>query len=74
MVRICLQCRRPEFGPWVGKIPCRRECQTTPVFLPRESHAQRRLEGFSLRGHRVGPDLSNKPPPCSQLTMSVASR
>ena len=23
-LRICLQCRRPEFDPWVGKIPWRR--------------------------------------------------
>ena len=22
--RICLQCRRPEFDPWVGKIPWRK--------------------------------------------------
>ena len=32
--RICLQCRRPGFDPWVGKIPWRREWQPTPVFLP----------------------------------------
>ena len=30
--RICLQCGRPEFNPWVGKIPWRRERQATPVF------------------------------------------
>ena len=23
--KICLQCGRPRFDPWVGKIPCRRE-------------------------------------------------
>ena len=23
-----------SFNPWVGKIPCRREWQPTPVFLP----------------------------------------
>ena len=28
---------RPGFDPWVGKIPCRRAWQPTPVFLPRES-------------------------------------
>ena len=39
--RICLQCGRPEFDPWVGKIPWRREWQPTPVFLPREFHGQR---------------------------------
>ena len=35
--RMCLQHRRPEFDPWVGKIPWRRACQPTPGFLPRES-------------------------------------
>ena len=35
--RICLQCRRPGFHPWVGKIPWRRAWQPTPVFLPGES-------------------------------------
>ena len=34
---ICLQCRRPGFNPWVGKIPWRRAWQSTPVFLPGES-------------------------------------
>ena len=28
-----LQCGRPEFDPWVGKIPWRRKWQPTPVFL-----------------------------------------
>ena len=31
-----LQCRRPEFDPWVGKIPWRREQLCTPVFWPGE--------------------------------------
>ena len=35
--RISLQCRRPGFDPWVGKIPWRRAWQPTPVFLPEES-------------------------------------
>ena len=39
--RVCLQCRRPEFDSWVGKIPWRREWQPTPVLLPGESHGQR---------------------------------
>ena len=34
--RICLQCRRPGFHPWVGKIPPKRERLPTPVFWPRE--------------------------------------
>ena len=37
-LRICLQCRRPGFDPWVGKIPWRRERLPTPVFWPREFH------------------------------------
>ena len=28
--RICLQCRRHEFSPWVGKMPWRRKWQPTP--------------------------------------------
>ena len=36
--RICLQCRRPGFDPWFGKIPWRREQLPTPVFWPGEFH------------------------------------
>ena len=38
-----LQCERPGFDPWAGKIPWRRTRQPTPVFLPGESHGQRSL-------------------------------
>ena len=48
--RICLQCRRPGFCPWVRKIPYRREWQPTPVFLPGELHGQRSLVGYIPRG------------------------
>jgi len=34
-------------NPWVGKIPWRRKWQSTPIFLPAESHGQRRLTGYS---------------------------
>ena len=37
---------------WVGKIPWRRAWQPTPVFLPRESHGQRSLVGYSPRGRK----------------------
>ena len=37
-LRICLQCGRPGFHPWVGKIPWRRERLPTPIFWPREFH------------------------------------
>ena len=36
--RIRLQCQRPGFDPWVGKIPWRRERLPTPVFWPGEFH------------------------------------
>ena len=48
----CRRCRRHRFHPWVGKIPWRRAGQPTPVFLPGESHGQRSLGGYSLRGHK----------------------
>ena len=37
-----------RFNPWVGKIPWRRKCLPTRVFLPEESHGQRSLVGYSL--------------------------
>ena len=46
--RICLQGRRPGFDSWVAKVSWRRKWQPTPVFLPRESHGQRTLAGYSL--------------------------
>ena len=51
--RMCLHCRRPEYDPWVGKIPWRREWQPTPVFLPGESRGQRNLAGYSPWDHKV---------------------
>ena len=51
-LRICLQCRRPEFDSWVGKISFRREWQPTPVFLPGEFNRQRSLAGYSSWGYK----------------------
>ena len=48
----CRKCKRPGFDPWVGKIPWRRECQPTPIFLPGEFHGQRSLAGYSPRGYK----------------------
>ena len=50
--RICLQCRRPGFDPWVGKIPWRSEQLPTPVFWPGEFHGQRSLAGYSPGGRK----------------------
>ena len=46
-LRICLQCRRCRFNPWVRKIPWKRAWQSTPVFLPGESHGLRSLVVYS---------------------------
>jgi len=51
-LRIHLQCGRPGFDPWVGKIPWRKARQPTPVFLSRESHGQRTLVGYSPWGRK----------------------
>ena len=56
--RICLQCRRHMrccFDPWLGKIPCRSTWQSTPAFLPGESHGQREEPGVlqSMGSQRV---------------------
>ena len=48
----CLQCGKPRFDPWVGKMPWKRKWQPTPVFLPGESHGCRSLEGYSPRGRK----------------------
>ena len=47
---ICLQCRRPGFDPWVGKIPWRRKWQPTPVLLSRKSHGWRSLVQATAHG------------------------
>ena len=39
-----------RFNPLVGKIPWQRAWQSTNVFLPRESHGQRSLVGYSFGG------------------------
>ena len=46
----CTRRKRCRFYPWVGKIPWRRAWQTTPVFLPGESHSQRSLVGYNPLG------------------------
>ena len=40
--------------PGLGRSPGEGKRQPTPVFLPRESHGQRSLAGYSPRGHKVG--------------------
>ena len=40
------------FNPWMGTIPWRKTWQSTPVFLPGESHGQRRMVGHSPWCHK----------------------
>ena len=52
-------------GMWVLSLgredPLEKEMATTPVFLPRESHGQKSLAGYSpWGGKRVGHDLATK--------------
>ena len=56
--------RRCSFNPWVGKTPCRRKWQPTPVFLPGKPHGQRSLAVHSPWGRRrVRHDLATKQQP-----------
>ena len=45
--------KRHGFDPCFGKIPLEKEIATTPVFLPRKSHGQRTLAGYSPLRHMV---------------------
>ena len=47
-----MQCSRPGFDSWVGKIPLRRKWLPTPVFLPGEACEQRSLVGCSPQHHK----------------------
>ena len=41
-----------SFNPWVGNIPWSRAWQSTPVFVPGESHGQKGLVGYSPRDRK----------------------
>ena len=43
---------RHGFDPWDGKISWGRKWQSTPVFLPGESHGERNPEGYSPQGYK----------------------
>ena len=47
MVKNLLQCKKPGFEPWAGKILERQVWQATSVFLPGKLHGQRSLAGYS---------------------------
>ena len=57
------QCRRHKrlrFKPCVGKSPWWRARQSTPVFVPGESHGQTSLVGYSTQGHKMS-DTTEQP-------------
>ena len=45
--RVCLQCTRLAFNPWVRKILWRRKWQPTPVLLPGRFHGWRSMVSYS---------------------------
>ena len=45
--KICLKCRRPEFDPWVGKIPWRSACNPLQYSCLENPHGQGSLAGYS---------------------------
>jgi len=49
----CRRYKRCRFNFWVRKIPWRRKWHSTPVFLPEESHGQRRRGKTYLAEFRV---------------------
>ena len=74
--RIRLRCGRPQFHPWVGKIPWRREGLPTPIFVPREFHGQRSQAGYSPMCHKEQTQLSDFHSPwlyCSVLPIVLLS-
>ena len=48
-------CQRRRLGLdlWVWEILWRRAWQSTPVFLPAESHGQRRMASYSPQGLKI---------------------
>ena len=58
----CLQCRRPGFDPWVGKIAWRRERLPNPIFWPRELIAWGHKESDTTEKLSLPLSLSVGPP------------
>ena len=72
--RICLQCRRPGFNPWVEKIPWRRKRLPAPVFCLENSldyivhgvaKSQTQLSDFHTHTFPASGSFSNEPSLCT---------
>ena len=70
--KICLQCRRPGFDPWVGKIPWRRKWQCSPVLLPGKFHGQRSLVSYNPWGPKESDTTEQLTPTYSHLMRSYS--
>ena len=69
---IHLQCGRPGFDPWVGKIPWRRAWQPTPVFLLGESPWTEEPGGLqSMELQRVRHDWVTTHTYCTPLFQNI---
>ena len=64
--------RRWEFNPWVRKIPWRRVWQSTPIFLPGESHGQGSLVGYSPWGQKESDMTEHTPKLIKNLKCKLA--
>ena len=51
-VKILPTMQETQVQPLSRRDPLEKEWQPTPVFLPRESHGQRSLAGYSSWGHK----------------------
>ena len=60
-LRICLQCRRPGFDPWVGKISWRREWPPTQVFLRFPGDSDSKESACNAGDLRLIPGLGRSP-------------
>ena len=66
--------KRFNYDPWVRKLPWRREWQSTPVFLPGESHGQRSLVSYSPQGHTESDTTEATQRVCSFAALHIGSQ
>ena len=71
LIKICLQCGRPGFNPWVGKIPWRRKRLPSPVFWPGEFHGLYSPWGSQGVGHNWMTFTSHSCFPWKQVSRGV---
>ena len=74
IVSVCLQCGRPGFDPWIGKIPWRRKWQPTPVLLPEKVHGRRSLIGYSLWGRKESDTTERLTCSTTNLLLTLSNR